>query len=134
VEFATHDGSCLYPSSIPHLLNGAEIENVRLLASTLVEKETAGINRAMNILTVVSVIILPLTLITGWYGMNFQRYNPSNGEEIGFWNMPELYWPYSYPVCIGIVIAIVISLTLFFHRQGLLFRRKHLRVNDEWGG
>ncbi|NOZ23358.1 MAG: hypothetical protein GXP25_19970 [Planctomycetes bacterium] len=110
---------------------GTEIENVRLLASTLAQKETAGINRAMNILTVVSVIILPLTLITGWYGMNFQRFSPSDGREIGFWNMPELYWPYSYLVCIAVVVLIAISLSFFFHRQGLLFRRRRVRVGEE---
>ncbi|WP_423362810.1 CorA family divalent cation transporter [Mycoplasma sp. P36-A1] len=29
-----------------------------------------GLNNSMNIMTVVSIIFLPLTLITGWYGMN----------------------------------------------------------------
>ena len=34
-------------------------------------------NRSMQFLTIISTIFLPLTLITSWYGMNFQ-------------NMPEL--------------------------------------------
>jgi len=112
-------------ADVQHVIRdfGTEIENVRLLAGTLVEKETAGINRAMNILTVVSVIILPLTLITGWYGMNFMRYGP-DGNEIAPWNMPELFWPYSYLVVIAVALMIVLSLSYFFYRQGLLLGRK----------
>ncbi len=42
-------------------------------------------NRAMNRLTVISTIFLPLTFLCGLYGMNF-RY------------MPELHWHYGYPM------------------------------------
>lgn len=35
VEFATHDRSCLYPSSIPHLLNGGEIDSAHAYVETL---------------------------------------------------------------------------------------------------
>jgi hypothetical protein len=100
---------------------GNEIDNVRLLASTLAEKHTAGINRAMNILTVVSVIVLPLTLITGIYGMNFYRYRPA-GEHISAWNMPELYLEYGYPIVIGAMIVIAGGLFALFRRQGLMGR------------
>ena len=40
-------------------------------------------NRVMTLLTVVTTIFMPLTLITGWYGMNFSF-------------MPELGWKYGY--------------------------------------
>lgn len=39
---------------------------------------------AMRILAVVSVIFLPLTLLVGRCGMNFEF-------------MPELHWPWAYP-------------------------------------
>ena len=39
-------------------------------------------NQVMSILTVVTTIFLPLTLIVGWYGMNFE--------------MPEYAWRYGY--------------------------------------
>lgn len=55
-------------------------------------------NRTMKILTVVTTLFLPLTLVTGWYGMNFA-------------NMPELDWEYGYPAVIGVsVLVIIISL------------------------
>ena len=51
-------------------------------------------NNTMRILTVVTTIFLPLTLIAGWYGMNFTY-------------MPELRWKYGYPLVIAISLAII---------------------------
>ena len=51
-------------------------------------------NDTMRILTVVTTIFLPLTLVAGWYGMNFS-------------NMPELSWKYGYPAVIVISLVIV---------------------------
>ena len=51
-------------------------------------------NRNMQYLTVVSTIFFPLTLITGWYGMNFE-------------NMPELAHGYPYVVMISVLVVIV---------------------------
>ena len=48
----------------------------------------------MKILTIVTTIFLPLTLVAGWYGMNFS-------------NMPELSWKYGYPAVIVISLVIV---------------------------
>ena len=51
-------------------------------------------NRVMKVLTIVTAIFLPLTLIAGWYGMNFA-------------GMPELTWKYGYPVIVVVSIVIV---------------------------
>lgn len=51
-------------------------------------------NNTMRILTVVTTIFLPLTLIAGWYGMNFAH-------------MPELNWKYGYPFVIAFSLAII---------------------------
>lgn len=51
-------------------------------------------NRIVTFLTVITTIFLPLTLVTGWYGMNFA-------------NMPELGWKYGYLIII-ILSAIVL--------------------------
>ena len=64
-------------------------------------------NRIMTLLTVITTIFMPLTLIAGWYGMNF-RY------------MPELGWSLGYPVVIGISIAIVIACLVFFKKKNWL--------------
>ncbi|MHA3226301.1 CorA family divalent cation transporter [Globicatella sulfidifaciens] len=52
-------------------------------------------NQTMQILTVVTTVFAPLTLLTGWYGMNFKH-------------IPELEPPISYPILIMVVIGIVI--------------------------
>ena len=57
-------------------------------------------NSIMKVLTIVTTIFMPLTLITGWYGMNFQ-------------GMPELSWKYGYPAVIGVsVLFVILSLWL----------------------
>lgn len=53
-------------------------------------------NNTMRVLTVVTSIFLPLTLIVGWYGMNFKT-------------MPELDWKYGY-----LMVIILNLLTLSF--------------------
>lgn len=51
-------------------------------------------NRIMKILTIVTTIFLPLSLLAGWYGMNFT-------------GMPELTWKYGYPTVIAVSILVV---------------------------
>lgn len=62
-------------------------------------------NKRLRLLTILSAVFMPLTLITGIYGMNF-RY------------MPDLEWPYSYPLVIGIMIALAAVLLWAFYRKG----------------
>lgn len=60
-----------------------------------------SLNHIMKAFTVITAIFLPLSLIAGWYGMNFKY-------------MPELSWVYGYPFAFGLSIAVVIiSLILF---------------------
>lgn len=61
-------------------------------------------NRTMTILTVITSIFMPLTLITGWYGMNFVY-------------MPELKSPIAYPIVFAVCVAIVIACLLFFRHK-----------------
>lgn len=61
-------------------------------------------NRTMTLLTVVTTIFMPLTLIAGWYGMNF-RY------------MPELEWRFAYPAVIVVSIAIVVFCLILFKKK-----------------
>lgn len=51
-------------------------------------------NGNMQFLTVISTIFYPLTLITGWYGMNFQ-------------NMPELAHGYPFVIVLSLVVVTV---------------------------
>ena len=61
-------------------------------------------NRIMTILTIVTTIFMPLTLIAGWYGMNFKY-------------MPELEFKAAYPIVIAVSIVIVILSLVFFRKK-----------------
>ncbi|WP_270566867.1 CorA family divalent cation transporter, partial [Clostridium beijerinckii] len=60
-------------------------------------------NQLMKLFTVVTTIFLPLTLIVGWYGMNF--------------NMPEYGWSYGYPFVISISISVVVLCGVWFKKN-----------------
>ncbi len=64
-------------------------------------------NEVMKVLTVISTIFIPLTFVVGVYGMNFNT-------EKSPWNMPELNWPYGYPVVMGVMLIIVIGMIRYF--------------------
>lgn len=61
-------------------------------------------NHIMAILTIVTTVFTPLTLITGWYGMNFVH-------------MPELAWKASYPIVIAVSVLIVVGCLWFFKKK-----------------
>ncbi len=61
-------------------------------------------NRIMTLLTVVTTIFMPLTLIAGWYGMNFKY-------------MPELGLKIAYPAVIAVSILIVVFCLIFFKKK-----------------
>lgn len=61
-------------------------------------------NNIMTVLTVVTAIFAPLTLIVGWYGMNFEH-------------MPELAWPISYPAVFVACLLITVGLVAYFKRR-----------------
>jgi len=58
-------------------------------------------NKIMQVLTVLSAIFFPLTLIVGIYGMNFD-------------NMPELHWHYGYYYVLGLLAVIGAALYWYF--------------------
>jgi magnesium transporter len=61
----------------------------------------------MKVFTVITTIFMPLTLIVGWYGMNFKY-------------MPELNWKYGYLTVI-IASILVVSGCIFFFKKKKLF-------------
>ncbi len=67
-------------------------------------------NDVMKTLAIVSAIILPLSLIAGIYGMNFE-------------NMPELAWPWAYFATLGLMFTIAAVLLLIFWRKGWIFQK-----------
>jgi magnesium transporter len=62
-------------------------------------------NQVMKVLTIISTLFIPLTFIVGVYGMNFAF-------------MPELRYPYAYPLTWGVMILIALGMLIFFkHRR-----------------
>lgn len=61
-------------------------------------------NKIMTLLTVVTSIFMPLTLIAGWYGMNFKY-------------MPELEQPLAYPLVILVSLIIVVLCLWWFKKK-----------------
>ena len=61
-------------------------------------------NDVMKVLTIVTMIFLPLTLIVGWFGMNFEF-------------MPELSWKYGYPLVIVFCIFVVLLCLWIFKKR-----------------
>ena len=62
-------------------------------------------NQIMKILTIVTTVFLPLSLIAGWYGMNFR-------------NMPELTAEHGYLViCIVSVVCVLVELWIFKRKK-----------------
>lgn len=61
-------------------------------------------NEIMKLLTIVTTIVLPLSLVAGWYGMNFT-------------NMPELTWQYGYGFIILLSIIITVLNILYFKKK-----------------
>ena len=64
-------------------------------------------NNGIKVLTVVSIVGIPPTLIASIYGMNFK-------------NMPELEWHYGYPYGLSLIaLSIIVPLVLFWRRGWL---------------
>jgi len=59
----------------------------------------------LRLLSIVSAIFLPLSLLAGVYGMNFE-------------NMPELKYPAAYYVCLGAMGAVGLGMIVLFWRKG----------------
>ena len=68
-------------------------------------------NDIIKFLTIFSAIILPLSLIAGIYGMNFE-------------NMPELKTKNGYYVTIAFMIFVAVALLFYFWRKGWIFESK----------
>ena len=61
-------------------------------------------NNIITILTIVTTIFMPLTLIVGWYGMNFKY-------------MPELEYAWAYPTVFLVSLMILVVGILYFKRK-----------------
>ena len=86
-----HSLAELYQSVITDLIDGYISLNAHHL------------NQIMKVLTIVTVIFVPLSLLVGIYGMNFD-------------NIPELRSPYGYFILLGVMLSIATGLLYLFRR------------------
>ena len=85
------------------------IETFRDMVSGMLDIYLSSVSNRMNevmkVLTIIATIFIPLTFITGVYGMNFNY-------------MPELQWRWGYFSIWGVMIVIVIGMVVYFKRKG----------------
>ncbi len=114
-ELAENENGLLEEGSL-HLFGrfalkaGRLSSGTQLLTESLVHLREAleatlnyNLSSIMKVFTVVTTIFLPLTLIVGWYGMNFKH-------------MPELGWAFGYPA-VAILCGIVAAASLLYFRK-----------------
>ncbi len=68
------------------------------------------LNEVMKVLTVITAIFAPLAVITGFYGMNFER------------TFPPFEWTYGIVPVIIVMVAVVAGMLYVFGRRGWLSR------------
>ncbi|CAK7043735.1 magnesium/cobalt transporter CorA [Saezia sanguinis] len=82
-------------------------EKINFLMDATVGFININQNKIIKIFSVVSVALLPPTLIASIYGMNFDI-------------MPEIHWEYGYPFALGLMILTVAAPFIIFWRKGWL--------------
>jgi magnesium transporter len=84
------------------------VETLRDIVSGMLDIYLSSIsnklNEVMKVLTIISTIFIPLTFITGIYGMNFTH-------------LPEVKWRYGYLFVWCIIIVVAIALLVYFRRK-----------------
>lgn len=78
------------------------LDNIQTILTNQINIEQ---NKTIKLFTVVTVAMMPPTLIGTIYGMNFD-------------NMPELHWDFSYPVVLIIMILSTIFPIIYFKKKG----------------
>ena len=62
-------------------------------------------NNRLKVLTIVAAVFLPLNLVAGIYGMNFE-------------NIPTLKWEFGYHAALGFMLLVAASMVYYFYRRG----------------
>lgn len=65
----------------------------------------------MRVLTIISTIFIPLTFVTGIYGMNID-------------GIPLLHYRYGYEIVVAFMTIVALSMLWYFRRRGWIFQRR----------
>jgi magnesium transporter len=97
------------------------IENYKEITSSVIDLYLSMVSNRMNeimkVLTIISVIFIPLTFVAGIYGMNFARVDPVTNKVMPG-NMPELYSTHGYYYALGGMGIIAIIQVIVFWKKG----------------
>jgi magnesium transporter len=87
------------------------LETYRERASGLIDIYLSSLSNRMNevmkVLTIIATLFIPLSFVTGLYGMNFDH-------------MPELHWRYGYAAALTVMALMAAGLLWYFRRKGWL--------------
>ena len=90
------------------------LETYRDLAAGMLDLYLSSVsnrlNEIMKVLTIMATIFIPLTFLTGLYGMNFNT-------AASPWNMPELNWYWGYPSLLLVMLGVVGVMLYYFWRK-----------------
>ena len=84
------------------------VETYRDMLSGMLDIYLSSISNRMNeimkVLTIIATIFIPLTFVVGLYGMNFKY-------------MPELEWPWGYPLVLILMLGVTVFMLYYFRRK-----------------
>jgi magnesium transporter len=97
-----------YRNVYDHLVRYTElVESAREMVSDLMETHLSAVstrlNQVMKVLTMISTVVLPMTLVAGIYGMNFEE---------NVW--PDFKSGWGFPFAIGTMLALGVGSLAFF--------------------
>ena len=79
-------------------------EMISSMMDLLMANNANRMNSIIKTLTLVSTVVIPMTLVTGIYGMNFDI-------------MPELHWKYGYPISLTATAGMGIIMYVYMKRK-----------------
>ena len=91
------------------IVEGADThrDTLNVMIQVYVSMVSNQLNHTMRVLTLIATVMLPLTVITGIYGMNFDF-------------MPELHWKLGYPLILLVMLVVSVLMITYFRRRNWL--------------
>ena len=91
------------------------VDTQRDLGSSLTDLYMSSVsnrlNEVMKVLTIISTIFIPLSFVTGFYGMNFDTSQAP-------WVMPMLRWKFGFPIIVLLMVSVGVWMLFYFRRKG----------------
>ena len=115
-RFKRSDSDLIDDSTIPylndledHITHATEaIEIYKEMLNDQIDMYNSALNNKLNdiirVLTIFSVVFIPLTFLAGIYGTNFEY-------------LPELKYHYAYPIFWGVLIVVALAMIYFFKKR-----------------